>query len=141
MPRRRCGRRIHCAVAAERWRNARLGNLGRLIGASSFLGFLVVFGRVLGHRVWRVDLTPLVVYWALAMAVWGSSPALGPSRRDHGAQTACEGTGLGLAVAQGIVAAHGGTIRVVSACGRGSELSIVLPLGRDAAGSAAAGAT
>ena len=38
-----------------------------------------------------------------------------------------EGTGLGLAVAHGIVAAHGGAIRVESAKGRGSLFEIFLP--------------
>ena len=38
-----------------------------------------------------------------------------------------EGTGLGLAVAHGIIAAHGGVIRVQSAQGRGSTFEIYLP--------------
>lgn len=38
-----------------------------------------------------------------------------------------EGTGLGLAVAQGIVAEHGGWIAVDSALGRGTRFSIFLP--------------
>jgi signal transduction histidine kinase len=38
-----------------------------------------------------------------------------------------EGSGLGLAVAQGIVADHGGTIRAASELGRGTEFRIVFP--------------
>lgn len=40
-----------------------------------------------------------------------------------------QGTGLGLAVAHGIVAAHGGAIRLESATGRGSVFEIRLPIG------------
>jgi two-component system NtrC family sensor kinase len=43
------------------------------------------------------------------------------------------GFGLGLAVSYGIIAAHGGEIRVASEVGRGSVFSIILPVRRDAA--------
>jgi len=41
--------------------------------------------------------------------------------------TKLEGRGLGLAVVQGIIAAHGGTIDVLTALGTGSRFEILLP--------------
>ncbi|MGQ9920289.1 MAG: sensor histidine kinase [Desulfobacca sp.] len=43
------------------------------------------------------------------------------------------GTGLGLAVSQGIIARHGGAIRVASEPGRGTTLTVLLPVERGAA--------
>ena len=42
--------------------------------------------------------------------------------------TKSDGTGVGLAVAQQIVAAHGGTIEVASAPQRGTTMTVRLPL-------------
>ena len=39
-----------------------------------------------------------------------------------------EGTGMGLAIAKGIIEAHGGTISVESTEGRGSRFAMQLPL-------------
>jgi two-component system, NtrC family, sensor kinase len=44
------------------------------------------------------------------------------------------GSGLGLAVCKGIVEAHGGTIEVTGAPEHGTEVSVTLPLAREAAG-------
>jgi two-component system NtrC family sensor kinase len=43
-----------------------------------------------------------------------------------------QGTGLGLAICHGIVASHGGEIRVESAADKGTRLSLVLPVSRQA---------
>ena len=45
-----------------------------------------------------------------------------------------QGTGLGLAICHGIVASHGGKIRVDSEIGRGTRLSLVLPVSGGEAG-------
>jgi signal transduction histidine kinase len=42
--------------------------------------------------------------------------------------TRADGTGLGLPIARGIVAAHGGTIGIASAPGQGTKVSIELPM-------------
>ena len=50
-------------------------------------------------------------------------------RNWHIAQTGRQGHGLGLAIAKGIVEAHGGTMTVESAIGRGARLRLLpLPL-------------
>jgi signal transduction histidine kinase len=43
-----------------------------------------------------------------------------------------EGTGLGLAVVHGIVAAHGGTVKVESKVGKGTTFTVILPLDHQA---------
>ncbi|MGH7713500.1 MAG: HAMP domain-containing sensor histidine kinase, partial [Gemmatimonadaceae bacterium] len=47
---------------------------------------------------------------------------------DNQHQTALKGVGLGLAIAKGIVTAHGGTISVESKVGKGTSFSINLPV-------------
>jgi len=53
-------------------------------------------------------------------------------RADQARNRASGGTGLGLAIVDGLVAAHGGTVSVRTAPGRGSDFQVKLPLSPDA---------
>lgn len=80
------------------------------------------------------------------IAVRDEGPGIAPADLPHiferfyrGNRTTPSGVGLGLAIAQGIVAAHHGRIEVRSDVGAGTELAIVLPA--DHARSARTGAS
>lgn len=49
-------------------------------------------------------------------------------RVEKSRTTGAGGTGLGLAIAKELVEAHGGHIKLVSAVGRGTELTVILPI-------------
>jgi two-component system cell cycle sensor histidine kinase/response regulator CckA len=49
------------------------------------------------------------------------------------------GTGIGLAIVYGVVARHGGEVRVASAIGAGTTFTVALPLGEAAPGGSALG--
>jgi two-component system OmpR family sensor kinase len=53
-------------------------------------------------------------------------------RADQARNRASGGTGLGLAIVAGLVAAHGGTVSVRTAPGRGADFQVRLPLSPDA---------
>jgi len=54
-----------------------------------------------------------------------------PFYRAAGAKRLAGGTGMGLAIAKGLVEAHGGRVTVTSAPGRGSAFTVVLPVPQD----------
>jgi len=72
----------------------------------------------------------------VVLEVADSGPGVAPELRSYvfrpffTTKSPEEGTGLGLALCQDIVAAHGGTIRVDSAVGGGAMFVVELPLGR-----------
>jgi len=53
-------------------------------------------------------------------------------RVDKARNSASGGSGLGLSLVKSFAAAHGGTIEVASALGKGSEFTVYLPLARQA---------
>jgi two-component system sensor histidine kinase SenX3 len=53
-------------------------------------------------------------------------------RGENSRQAGIKGAGLGLAMVQHIVAAHGGEIRLESVPGKGSRFTIVIPLEKGA---------
>jgi two-component system OmpR family sensor kinase len=53
-------------------------------------------------------------------------------RADQARNRASGGTGLGLAIVHGLVTAHGGTVTVTTAPGRGADFQVKLPLSPDA---------
>jgi two-component system OmpR family sensor kinase len=53
-------------------------------------------------------------------------------RADAARNRASGGTGLGLAIVAGLVNAHGGTVSVRTAPGRGADFQVRLPLSPDA---------
>ena len=53
-------------------------------------------------------------------------------RADQARNRASGGTGLGLAIVYGLVTAHGGTVTVSTAAGRGADFQVKLPLSPDA---------
>ena len=55
-------------------------------------------------------------------------------RADAARNRASGGTGLGLAIVDGLVSAHGGTVSVRTAPGRGADFQVKLPLSPDALG-------
>ncbi len=71
---------------------------------------------------------------AITIAVRDTGPGVDPDVLPHlferfARSATSPGAGLGLAIAKGIVEAHGGTIAATSEPGRGTEIRFTLPLG------------
>ena len=49
-------------------------------------------------------------------------------KKEHDFSTTLDGTGLGLAVVQGIIKEHGGRIAVESQPGQGTKMTLYLPI-------------
>ena len=64
--------------------------------------------------------------------------ALIPFERAHAAARAVEGTGLGLPLAAGLIASHGGTLTIDSVPGKGTTVVLRLPPARVRRGGTAA---
>lgn len=80
---------------------------------------------------------------AVAFRVADTGPGIGEEELDQifrrfwqGRRSARGGAGLGLAIARGIVEAHGGRIDVESTVGEGSVFEVVIPLAGDVSGDA-----
>ena len=70
----------------------------------------------------------------LVVEITDSWPGIAPEHLPHIFNPFCttkprgSGTGLGLSIADGIVKAHGGSLRVQSDLGRGARFEMVIPL-------------
>ncbi|HEU4537064.1 MAG TPA: GAF domain-containing sensor histidine kinase, partial [Polyangiaceae bacterium] len=118
-------------VACDRWRVVQV--------LSNLLGNAIKFTPEGGAIVLRAE--PLA--GDVRFAVSDSGPGIAPDRLPHvferfwrADESAKEGTGLGLYICKGIVAAHGGAMGAESEVGRGSTFFFTLPLSPPAAPSA-----
>ena len=102
---------------------------------------LQVLGNLIGNALKHARGTPIDVLLTedarhALIAVRDQGPGIPPAELPHvfdrywQGRSKKTGAGLGLAIAKGIVAAHGGEIRVRSTVGEGTELSFTLPLAR-----------
>ena len=79
----------------------------------------------------RCEATEIDGHPAVRVSVRDNGPGLGPEQRqrifDPFFTTKTKGTGLGMAIAERIVEAHGGRIAVGDGPGRGAEILLTLP--------------
>jgi signal transduction histidine kinase len=85
-------------------------------------------------RKGRIEVTATVVADSVSVAVADNGPGI-PAEKlvsifDPYFTTKPEGSGLGLWIAQQIVTAHGGTLKVQNAAGQGAVFTMTLPLTR-----------
>jgi PAS domain S-box-containing protein len=86
----------------------------------------------------QVTVTASASGGGVLVAVSDTGPGIEPEMREHlfdrfwrGHRTAGGGAGLGLAIVEGILAAHGAQVHVETEVGEGSRFSFVLPLHRE----------
>jgi len=100
---------------------------------------LQVLGNLIGNALKHARGTPIDISVSrrdreAVIAVRDGGPGISDTELPHvfdrywHGRTKKGGAGLGLAIAKGIVDAHGGTIGVVSKTGEGAEFSFTLPL-------------
>ncbi|HEY4242224.1 MAG TPA: ATP-binding protein [Kofleriaceae bacterium] len=102
---------------------------------------LQVLGNLIGNAIKHARGTPIDISLGRAggeaiIAVRDRGPGISGAELPHvfdrywSGRTKKGGAGLGLAIAKGIVDAHGGSLRVSSNTGEGSEFSFTLPMAR-----------
>jgi signal transduction histidine kinase len=102
---------------------------------------LQVLGNLIGNALKHARGSAIAISVArrdreAVIAVKDAGPGISPTELPHvfdrywRGRTKKSGAGLGLAIAKGIVAAHGGEIAVDSKTGQGTEFSFTLPLAR-----------
>ncbi len=102
---------------------------------------LQVLGNLIGNALKHARGTAIDISVArrerdAVIAVRDAGPGISDTELPHvfdrywQGRTKKSGAGLGLAIAKGIVDAHGGTIHVASKTGEGTEFSFTLPLAR-----------
>jgi signal transduction histidine kinase len=100
---------------------------------------LQVLGNLIGNALKHARGAPIEIslertHRDAVIAVRDNGPGITPSELPHvfdrywHGRTKKGGAGLGLAIAKGIVAAHGGQLMVASTQGAGAEFSFTLPL-------------
>jgi signal transduction histidine kinase len=105
---------------------------------SEVLGNLLSNAFKFTDRGGAVELTVAAVGDAIGMRVRDTGAGIPPEnvpfvfekffQANNQASASAKGTGLGLAIAKSIVAAHGGTIGVESAVGKGTTFAITMPI-------------
>jgi signal transduction histidine kinase len=114
---------------------------GRTVVSADRDRVLQVLGNLLGNamkhaRGSAIDVTVSCEGDDAVIAVRDRGPGIGEAELPHvfdrywSGRTKKGGPGLGLAIARGIVEAHGGTLRVSTKSGEGTEFSFTLPLAR-----------
>jgi two-component system NtrC family sensor kinase len=88
-----------------------------------------------GQRGGELRVRTYAAHGSVALEVADSGPGISPAARAHifepffTTKKEGEGTGLGLSVSYGIVAAHGGAIEVVETSAQGTTFRVTLPAG------------